>query len=139
MSVKTQIDRIKQSKANIISSLIAKGVNVPTDASIDDLPALIDSIQNGGSGGGTLETCTITVDFDGPPGFLFFCYYINGRGGYETVELPGVINNVQKNTLMIVYGCPAMYIGSESITRLEHDMGTSVFFVTGNGSITFQG
>lgn len=45
MSVKTEIDRIKQSKANIISALKQKGVTVPSDASIDDLSALVDAIE----------------------------------------------------------------------------------------------
>ena len=45
MSIKTEIDRIKQSKADIISALTTKGVTVPSDASIDDLSALVDAIE----------------------------------------------------------------------------------------------
>ena len=45
MSIKTEIDRIKQSKADIISALTNKGVTVPSDASIDDLSALVDAIS----------------------------------------------------------------------------------------------
>ena len=45
MSIKTEIDRIKQSKADIISALENKGVTVPADASIDDLSALVDAIE----------------------------------------------------------------------------------------------
>ena len=45
MSIKTEIDRIKQSKADIISALKSKGVTVPTDASIDDLSALVEAIE----------------------------------------------------------------------------------------------
>ena len=45
MSIKTEIDRIKQSKADIISALKSKGVTVPSDASIDDLSALVDAIE----------------------------------------------------------------------------------------------
>lgn len=45
MSIKTEIDRIKQSKADIISALKTKGVTVPSDASIDDLSALVDAIS----------------------------------------------------------------------------------------------
>lgn len=47
MSIKTEIDRIKQSKADIISALKTKGVTVPSDASIDDLSALIQAIEVG--------------------------------------------------------------------------------------------
>lgn len=45
MSIKTEIDRIKQSKADIISALETKGVTVPSDASIDDLSALVEAIE----------------------------------------------------------------------------------------------
>lgn len=45
MSIKTEIDRIKQSKADIISALKSKGVTVPSDASIDDLSALVEAIE----------------------------------------------------------------------------------------------
>lgn len=45
MSIKTEIDRIKQSKADIISALKLKGVTVPSDASIDDLSALVEAIE----------------------------------------------------------------------------------------------
>lgn len=47
MSIKTEIDRIKQSKADIISALKSKGVTVPSDASIDDLSALVQAIEVG--------------------------------------------------------------------------------------------
>ena len=47
MSIKTEIDRIKQSKADIISALKTKGVTVPTDASLDDLSALVEAIEVG--------------------------------------------------------------------------------------------
>lgn len=45
MSIKTEIDRIKQSKADIILALKLKGVTVPSDASIDDLSALVEAIE----------------------------------------------------------------------------------------------
>lgn len=49
MSIKTEIDRIKQSKVDIISALETKGVTVPSDASIDDLSALVEAIEVGGT------------------------------------------------------------------------------------------
>lgn len=45
MSIQTEINRIKQSKTNIITALESKGVTVPNDASIDDLSALVDAIE----------------------------------------------------------------------------------------------
>lgn len=49
MSIKTEIDRIKQSKVEIISALKNKGVTVPSDASLDDLSALVEAIEVGTS------------------------------------------------------------------------------------------
>lgn len=47
MSIQTQIDRIKQAKADLISQIEAKGVTVPNDASLDDLAALVEAISTG--------------------------------------------------------------------------------------------
>lgn len=49
MSIQTQIDRLKQAKADLISQITAKGVAVPADASLDDLSALVAAISTGGS------------------------------------------------------------------------------------------
>lgn len=66
MSVKTQIERIKQSKANIISSLKAKGIAVPANASIDDLSVLVDAIEevdvtDDGNGNVTITSSSVTA------------------------------------------------------------------------------
>lgn len=45
MSIQTEINRIKSAKANIITQIKAKGVNVPSDASIEDLSALVQAIE----------------------------------------------------------------------------------------------
>lgn len=58
MSIKTEIDRIKQSKADIISALKTKGVTVPSDASIDDLSALVQAIEVGSDP--VLQSKTVT-------------------------------------------------------------------------------
>lgn len=47
MSIQTEINRIRQSKADIISALETKGINVPDDASLDDLSALVEAIEVG--------------------------------------------------------------------------------------------
>ena len=46
MSIQSQIDRIVQGKQDIIAAITAKGVTVPADASIDDLAALVQAIEN---------------------------------------------------------------------------------------------
>lgn len=48
MSVQSEIKRIKQAKADIISAIEAKGVGVPSNASIDDLAALVSEISQSG-------------------------------------------------------------------------------------------
>lgn len=50
MSIQSQIDRINNAKTGIISAISSKGVSVANGASIDDLPALVRSISQGGSG-----------------------------------------------------------------------------------------
>ena len=63
MSIRTEIDRIRQSKTNIISSIEAKGVSVPADASIDDLSALVQAIEIGTKPTGNINITNMnTVD-----------------------------------------------------------------------------
>lgn len=45
MSIQTEINRIKSAKENIITQIKAKGVDVPSDASIEDLSALVQAIE----------------------------------------------------------------------------------------------
>lgn len=51
MSIATEISRIQQAKADIKSSIEAKGVTVPSAALIDDYSDYVDAIQTGGGGG----------------------------------------------------------------------------------------
>lgn len=96
-------------------------------------------IDQDSQGGGAVETCTVSVTFDGPQNDPFDCYYINGNAECKIVSLPGTIANVQKNTLVTIYGCSAMYNASNTVTRMNHDIGTSVFLISGDGNIEFQG
>ena len=52
MSIADQITRLNNAKAAIMDSISNKGVDVPGDALLDELPALIDSIEVGSSEGG---------------------------------------------------------------------------------------
>lgn len=52
MSISSEIERIQSAKSDIITAIENKGVTVPTGATIDALPELIDSIPGGGGGGG---------------------------------------------------------------------------------------
>ena len=57
MSVQTELQRIIQAKADIIDSIEAKGVTVPSGTTIDNLDDYVDQIQQGG-GGDTKEKWT---------------------------------------------------------------------------------
>lgn len=64
MSIATELERIIAAKEAIIQAIINKGVDVPENAKIGELPALIDEIGGGGGdtvviGGKTYRTTTI--------------------------------------------------------------------------------
>jgi len=62
MSVATELNRIIQAKSDIITSLTAKGATVPSGATIDDLPDIIDNLPSGG--GGDTETLKGLIERD---------------------------------------------------------------------------
>ena len=51
MSVQTELQRIIQAKADIVTSIENKGVTVPSGTTIDNLDDYVDQIQQGGGGG----------------------------------------------------------------------------------------
>ena len=102
----SQITRIDNNIRNALAKVAAKGVTVPTDAGSDDLPGLIEQISQaedldsvldtqeakltallssldgkaagGGSGGGSVETCDVTVSV--AFGAAKEIYFINANG-----------------------------------------------------------
>ena len=63
MSIATEISRLQQAKADIKSSIEAKGVNVPSSAALDDYSGYVDRIQQGG---GIVEESDVNFyDYDG--------------------------------------------------------------------------
>lgn len=64
MSIRTEIDRITVAKAYIISAVEGKGVTVPSGTKIEDLPRLIDEIDNNPTTGVTIKYWTAS-DFGG--------------------------------------------------------------------------
>lgn len=58
MSVQSEITRIKSARDNSFTQVAAKGVTVPNGADIEDLPGLIQAIQQGGGGIELPETIT---------------------------------------------------------------------------------
>ena len=56
MSIHSEITRIQQAKIDLISKIAEKGVSVPSDASIDDLASLVQTIQTGADVSGVTAT-----------------------------------------------------------------------------------
>ena len=48
MSIASEIERLQTAKASLKTSIEGKGVTVPEGATLDDYPALVDSISGGG-------------------------------------------------------------------------------------------
>lgn len=59
MSIADEISRIQGAKADLRTSIQAKGVSVPADALIDAYPDYVDAISGGG-GGANLTTLSVT-------------------------------------------------------------------------------
>lgn len=55
MSVSDEISRLSKAKTNLASAIIAKGVNVPSDASISNYHTLVLSISNDGGNADTVD------------------------------------------------------------------------------------
>jgi hypothetical protein len=66
MSIATEITRLQTAKADLKTSIEAKGVTVASDAKLDAYPALVDSIPSGGgSGGAVTEKLLNFYDYEG--------------------------------------------------------------------------
>lgn len=69
MSVLSEINRIKDAVTAIVNAIKGKGVTVPTNAKIHDLAPLIMSIPMD-SGGASVETCNVTINFGASVGYV---------------------------------------------------------------------
>ena len=72
MSIQTELTRITNAKSSIKAAIEGKGVTVPDGTMLDGMASLIESIEAGGSGGGTnygtvtYETYSRTLSFGVP-------------------------------------------------------------------------
>lgn len=65
MSIQSEINRITSSRDSALTEVASKGVTVPSDSTIDDLPGLIRQIQTSSDGGSIkCETGIFTLDAD---------------------------------------------------------------------------
>lgn len=72
----------KQCIDNALVSVKNKGVTVPDNSAIMDLPALIDSIPTEGGGGASIDTCTLQLNF--PQGLIYYSYIALDSNGTVT-------------------------------------------------------
>jgi len=65
MSIASEITRLQTAKANLKTSIEAKGVTVSSSATLDAYPALVDSIPSGGGGSVVIPKTVNFYDYDG--------------------------------------------------------------------------
>ena len=100
--ISTELQRIIQAKADIVTSIENKGVTVPAGTKIDDLDDYVDQIQAGGSDEWTEEEMfTITALTDGT--VTIQNTYNNATSGLNSF-LMWKKNNGQWNTHRFIYG-----------------------------------
>ena len=85
MSIKSEIDRIKEARASISLAIRNKGVSVPATAKIDSLASYVSAIETGGGGGDTFDTCNIVLDIG-----TFGAFYPDGVRVFYTAYGDGL-------------------------------------------------
>lgn len=126
MSIATEISRIQQAKADIKSSIEAKGVTVPSSALIDDYSDYVDAIQTGGGGGGTKIAVSKDVSNYTDGNTFNFLKQITG------VNFPSGITSIGYDAFR---GCSGMT--SVTIPNSVTSIGGSAFYsCTGLTSVT---
>lgn len=115
---------------------IANAIRTKTSStekiSLKDMSEYIKNIE-GGSSGGSIETCTVTLVGDMMPDASRIVYYANGSATHQSVTFPSMMYgtikiSVVKNSIIFLAGA---YVASGNITRLY--IGT--YFVTGDATI----
>ena len=124
MSIATELNRIIQAKSDIITSLTAKGATVPSGATIDDLPDIIDDLPSGG-GGDTevlkdlIERDITTINI--PSG-------ITSIGGsafrncssLTSVTIPNTVTSIGINAFQSCIGLTSITMGNSVTTIREY-------------------
>ena len=93
MSIQSEITRITNKRDASFTAVANKGVTVPSDSTIDDLPDLISQIQSGGN------DIVLTGEINQNGGKTF---YINGSAveSFSVDSAGGTIDNITGNVLM---------------------------------------
>lgn len=136
MSIAEEIQRLKQAKSEIKTSIINKGVAVDDAATLDAYPALIDSIQTGGStttiyklkNGTKLGNSTFTVwngqyDLSEIQDFSNFFYGVPLTEVTETIDLSNCTSEVgmfRGTNLSNIDDTNFKLVGTEKMTRYRY-------------------
>ena len=116
MSIETQLEELNQIKSDILTSIAAKGVTVPTNSGLKDAAGLIDTIEQGGGFDG-YETDFSNFDFtqkiDIPQkGFLTF-YDTHLSYSYDNGLKITVSSNLESHR------CLGFYANAGSVCEVE--------------------
>lgn len=114
MSIASEISRLQQAKADLKSSIEAKGVTVSSSATLDDYPDYVDAISGGGSP--TLQTKTKTYT----PTESQQTEQITADVGYDGLDEVDVTVNAISST----------YVGTGITRRSSSDLSASGATVT---------
>lgn len=136
MSIATEISRIQQAKADIKSSIEAKGVTVPSAALIDDYSDYVDAIQTGGGGDDSMEhylnnTLTSYTIPAGVTSLHNYCF--SHLSNLKSLTLNNDLTTIGENAFE--------YTGIENITIPSNVTNVKVkaFYYSDLKSITFKG
>lgn len=86
--IQTEVSRLTAAKGAIAQAIESKGVAVPSGTKLDGMATLIESIEAGGGGGASLDTCTLNLTFSKSRGAEY---------RYETVGSDGKVEAVAQN------------------------------------------
>ena len=138
MSIATELTRIQQAKADIKSAIEAKGVTIPSSATIDTYDDYVAQISGGGSYDGIVKSISVN-DFTGTTFNKVYTYItevtipsgVTSIGNQAFQGCRGLINMIIPNSVTSI-GVGA-FIGCASLTSINIPSG-----VTSIGSQAFN-
>lgn len=137
MSIASEITRLQNAKAALKESIEAKGVTVEDTAKLDEYPALVDSIPQGG-GSGVEEKDVNFYDYDGT------CVYSYTKDEFLALsEMPALPDHSDEGAIADKWSCTFSYariaakMGYFNIIAVYNVVDKLRVFVTFDENITF--
>ena len=129
MSVQTEIDRIITAIGNAYDSVVTKGGTVPTDETVANLAAAIDSIPSG-SGGSGFPNGTEWTQSNITSGRIYSVYNANGiwvvgsNNGlyYSTDGKTWTQSNITSGNIHSVYNANGIWVAGDSDVGLYYSV-----------------